>query len=189
MNAEHLRICSSEEWGQHIENVLLPWVLPASDLGDSLLEVGPGPGLTTDRLRTRVRNLTAVEYDPTLAAALAARMADTNVSVVNGDATNLQFDSGRFGAAASFTMLHHVPSVELQDQLLAEVARVLRPGGVFFGVDSLDSPSFRALHEGDICVPIDPLRFEERLRRAGFAEIDLTVWSVGTRFVARTPLR
>ena len=58
------------------------------------------------------------------------------------------FPDGRFSAALSFTMLHHVPSAELQDRLFAEVARVLQPGGFLAGVDSLDSEDFRALHDG-----------------------------------------
>ena len=53
-------------------------------------------------------------------------------------------------------MLHHVPSVEEQDRLFAEVARVLRPGGMLAGVDSKDSPEFRGMHVDDICVPLDP---------------------------------
>lgn len=189
MNAEHLRLCSSAEWGKHIEETLLPWVLGDRSLGEHLIEVGPGPGLTTDLLRRKVRQLTAVEADESLARSLAARLADTNVTVAHADATALPCPDGQFSAAASFTMLHHVPSVELQDRLLAELARVLRPGGVLVGVDSLDSPAFRKLHEGDICVPIDPLRFADRLQRAGFVDIDLTVWAIGTRFFARTPAR
>src|SRR5438067_2807222 len=131
MNSEHLRLCSSAEWGKNVADVLFPWVLGERDLGADVLEVGPGPGLTTDLLRQRVKKLTAVEIDPSLAAPLAARLAGTNVEVVNADATDLPFDPGRFTAATSFTMLHHVPTVELQDKLFAEVARVLQPGGVF----------------------------------------------------------
>ena len=187
MNSEHLRLCSSAEWGKHIEDVLIPWVIAANDLGSDMLEVGPGPGLTTDLLRAKVAHLTAVEIDPTLAEPLAARLVGSNVEVVNADATDLPFDRGRFSAAASFTMLHHVPTLELQDKLFAEVARVLRPGGAFMGVDSLDSPSFRRLHEDDICVPIDPLTLQSRLRRAGFNGIELQVWGIGTRFLARVP--
>lgn len=187
MNAEHLKLCSSADWGKYIEDTLIPWVVNENDLGGNLLEVGPGPGLTTDLLRARASRVTAVEIDPTLAEPLAERLAGTNVTVVNADATQLPFERGQFSAAASFTMLHHVPTVELQDRLFAEVARVLKPGGAFMGVDSLDSPSFRRLHEGDICVPIDPLSLEERLRRAGFNEIELQVWSIGTRFLARAP--
>jgi ubiquinone/menaquinone biosynthesis C-methylase UbiE len=185
MNEEHLRLCSSAEWGKYLEETLLPWVTDGTSLGENLLEVGPGPGLTTDLLRQRVKKLTAVEYDPMLASALSSRLAGTNVEVVNADATALPMPDGQYSAAASFTMLHHIPTPELQDKMLAQLARVLKPGGVLVGVDSLDGPDFRKLHEGDICVPINPLTFAERLERAGFTDIDLTVWRIGVKFVAR----
>jgi ubiquinone/menaquinone biosynthesis C-methylase UbiE len=44
-----------------------------------------------------------------------------------------------FDGVVCFTMLHHVPSALLQYRLLAEVARVLRPGGVFAGTGSRSS--------------------------------------------------
>ena len=61
MNQEHLTLCSSAEWAEAVQRWIIPWVLEAVDLGDDVLEVGPGPGLTTDVLRTRVARLTAVE--------------------------------------------------------------------------------------------------------------------------------
>src|SRR5260221_14244604 len=51
VNEEHLALCSSPEWARFVEDELLPWVLGGHDLGDALLEVGPGPGLTTDAPR------------------------------------------------------------------------------------------------------------------------------------------
>jgi hypothetical protein len=53
VNEAHLAICSSPEWARLVEEELLPWVLEGHDLGDELLEVGAGPGLTTDVLRRR----------------------------------------------------------------------------------------------------------------------------------------
>jgi hypothetical protein len=44
-----------------VERKLLPWALAGVDLGDELLEVGPGPGLTTDILRQQTRRLTCIE--------------------------------------------------------------------------------------------------------------------------------
>lgn len=190
MNEEHLRLCSSIEWSKHIERTLLPWALDGGvDLGNDLIEVGPGPGLTTDLLRRKVQRLTAVEADKVLAHALSDRLIGTNVDVIHTGAAQLPFEDGRFSAAASFTMLHHVPSIALQDQLLAELARVLRPGGMLVGVDSIDSPAFRELHRGCVCVPINPLNLADRLRQAGFSEVAVTVWTIGIRFMARTPQR
>src|SRR4029077_12251023 len=75
----------------------------------------------------------------------------------------------------SFTMLHHVPCEAMQNRLLTEVARVLRPGGVFAGTDSLYSRSFRLLHLLDTMVVVDPDTFPERLRKAGFADARVDV--------------
>jgi SAM-dependent methyltransferase len=180
MNQEHLRICASPEWAEYVETELLPWALQGSDLGEDVLEIGSGPGLTTDVLRRRVPRLTAVEVDAGLARDLASRLAGTNVEVVHADGTMLPFPAGRFSAATMFTMLHHVPSPALQDKLLAEMCRVLRPGGLLAGTDSLETPSRRELHEGDIYQPVDPSGLAGRLLAAGFA--DAIVEEGGDRF-------
>jgi SAM-dependent methyltransferase len=183
MNRQHLAFCASAEWAETVERTILPWAIGGRRLGDDVLEVGPGPGLTTDALRRRVGRLTAVEPDPALAADLAARLAGGNVGVVRADATALPFAAGRFTAATAFTMLHHVPSAAAQDRLLAEVRRTLRPGGVLLGVDSLDRPDWRALHEGDVCVPVDPAGLPGRLRAAGFGGVEVEVAGVRFRFL------
>ena len=110
MNRAHLEFCSSPEWARLVEDELLPWVLDGRELGDDLLEVGPGPGLTTDVLRRKAARVTAVELDLALAEKLAARLAGSNVRVIAGDVTRLPFPAGRFSAAACLTMLHHIPS-------------------------------------------------------------------------------
>src|SRR3954447_13027463 len=99
MNAEHLRLCASVEWASTVEHAILPWAIGARDLGDDVLEVGPGPGLTTDRLRQMVRSLTAVEMDAALAAALTQRLVGTNVEVVHADGAALPLADGRFSGA------------------------------------------------------------------------------------------
>jgi ubiquinone/menaquinone biosynthesis C-methylase UbiE len=171
MNEAHLVFCSSDEWAEACRKWIIPGALANVQLGDDVLEIGPGPGRTTDLIREMAPKLTAVEIDKDLAAELSERLADTNVEVVNADATSLPFPDGRFSAALSFTMLHHVPSPEEQDKLFAEARRVLQPGRVFAGVDSHDTPDFRKLHIDDICVPLIPAELEGRLLRAGFAEV------------------
>ncbi|HET9691737.1 MAG TPA: class I SAM-dependent methyltransferase [Acidimicrobiales bacterium] len=183
MNDAHLRLCASPEWASYVEGELLPWALADSDLGDDVLEIGAGPGLTTDVLRRTVARLTAVEIDDGLAAALADRLAGTNVEVLRGDATALDLPAGRFSAAACFTMLHHVPSPELQARVLAEAHRVLRPGGLFVGTDGRDTPARRELHDGDTFVPVDPDQLPARLRAVGFS--DVVVETTDDRFCFR----
>lgn len=164
---------------------LLPWALSGVELGQDLLEIGPGPGLTTDVLRTRVARMTAVEVDAALAGALARRTAGTNVRVLHADATALPFADASMSAVVCFTMLHHVPSAALQDRLLAEVARVLMPGGVFAGSDSTTSWWFRQIHRGDTLVPVDPQTFPGRLRIAGLVDAKVNVARGAFRFRAR----
>jgi ubiquinone/menaquinone biosynthesis C-methylase UbiE len=175
MNKEHLEYCSSDEWAEAVRRWIIPGALQHVELGDDVLEVGPGPGRTTDILREMTTRLTAVEIDAALAQALSTRLASTNVEVVHADATELPFPDRRFTAAVSFIMLHHVPSPAEQDRLLASVARVIRRGGIFAGVDSLDTAEFRAMHDGDICVPIEPDGFADRLTRAGFSDVHVDV--------------
>lgn len=173
MNEAHLRICSSPEWQAVVEEEILPNAVGDRSLGEVVLEVGAGPGLTTDAIRQMVPNLTAVELDEELAAKLAERLADTNVEVVCADASGLPFKDDLFSSALMFTMLHHVPTATLQDCVFKELCRVLRPGGLLVGSDSIDTPARRELHEGDIYNPVDPETIPERLREAGFVDISL----------------
>ncbi len=187
MNRIHRWLCRSDSWRKELGEKTLPWVLDNIELGQEVLEVGPGPGLTTDLLRQRVAKMTAIEIDPALADSLAARLRESNVTVVRGDATAMPFADAQFSSAVSFTMLHHVPTPALQDRLLREVRRVLKPGGVFAGVDSRQSFPMRVIHIGDTLVPVDPGTFASRLEAAGFQDISIQVQAHRFRFQARRP--
>ncbi len=150
---------------------MLPSVIGDKYLGDEVLEIGPGPGHTTDWLRRRVPHLTAVEIDERLASALKKRLEGSNVTVVHGDATSMDFPAGSFSSAVCFTMLHHVPSSALQDRLLGETCRVLKPGGLFTGSDSTPTFVWNLAHLFDTRVPVDPDSFGGRLDAAGFVDV------------------
>lgn len=185
MNRLHRWICRSAFWKKTLQNEMLPWALRGVDLGQNLLEVGPGPGLTTDLLRARFDRITALEVDPKLADLLKQRMSGTNVTVIQGDASAMPFEDTIFSAAVAFTMLHHVPSKILQDRLLSEVWRVLKPGGVFVGTDSVWSPGLWLIHIGDTLVPVDPRVFKSRLESAGFTDVQIESERKSSRFSAR----
>lgn len=184
MNLLHRRLCASAYWRKTITRDVLPWVLDGVDLGRHALEIGPGPGAATDALRVRTGHLTCVEIDPAFAARLAARTANLNVTVLCEDATALSLAAASVDSAVSLTMLHHVPSTTLQDRLLAEVARVLRPGGIFAGFDLVTGPLARLTHAFDTMVPIDPAAFPARLATAGFVGATVEVRSRGFAFRA-----
>jgi ubiquinone/menaquinone biosynthesis C-methylase UbiE len=116
-------------------------------------------------------------------------MRGSNVEVVTGDATNVPFPDEQFSCVVSFTMLHHVASRVLQDKVLREVWRVLKPGGIFIGSDSLDGWVMRIIHIGDTLVPVDPVTFGGRLTAAGFQGVMVEKNSDAFRFHARRPAR
>src|SRR5271166_4773025 len=175
MNENHARVCTSPEWAQHIQTAVLPALTRDIDLGDQMLEVGPGPGAATEWLRTEVRTLTAIEVDPGAAAVLAARYAGTNVEIVTGTAAELSYPHASFDSVGCFTMLHHVPTLALQNKILAEAFRVLRPGGVLIGSDSLASSDLHHFHADDTYNPVDPASVLSRLQTVGFEKITVIV--------------
>ena len=185
MNEAH-EICGSDEWRQLMREQILPWVLNGNDLGDDVLEVGPGYGAVTDVLSTALPQVTCVEIDEKLAAMLTERFSGVpSVRILRGDATALDFPDGRFSGAACFTMLHHVPTAELQDRLLAEVARVLRPGATLVASDSIASVDLENAHEGDTYNPVDPTGLAKRLTAAGFVDVDVRTNDLGWAATAR----
>lgn len=188
MNRFHRWYCGTGHWRHVIQGEIVPWVLRDVDLGDHALEVGPGPGLTTDILARCVRTLTAVEIDPQLAARLRDRFAGTNVTVEQGDATTMPYSDDTFTGAVSFTMLHHLPSADLQDRLLREVRRVLVPGATFAGSDSRTSTVFRLAHLADTMVLVDPDTFGARLETAGFHGVEVQTGKGAFRFRAVVPV-
>jgi len=165
--------CGGDEWRSMMRSIV-PSAIGDVQLGDDVLEVGPGYGAATDVVSESVGQLTAVELDPKLVDYLTDRFASLpQVLIKQGDATALEFGDGQFTGAICFTMLHHVPSGELQDRLFAEVCRVLRPGAAFVASDNLANPELESHHEGDTYNPIDPTTLPERLEAAGF--VDVTV--------------
>lgn len=185
MNAFHRWYCRSPRWAARLQGEVLP-AMVTEDLGEHALEIGPGPGVATEWLRTRVPRLTSIEIDHALAESLKHRMAGANVTVVEGDASAMPFPDNEFTAALCFTMLHHVP-YRLQDLLLREACRVLRPGAFLIGMDSTPNLRWNLYHLFDDRNPIDPATFAPRLEAAGFTAAAVRVVGSGFSFRARKP--
>jgi ubiquinone/menaquinone biosynthesis C-methylase UbiE len=163
----------------------VPWGIEDLDLGPRVLELGPGFGATTRALVSRLGRLDVVELDDRYCRQLQLQLG-SRVNVTCGDATSLPYPDGQFSAVLCFTMLHHVPSRELQDKVFSEAARVLSPGGVFAGTDSVGTGTvFKLIHVGDTLQPIDPEELPERLRGAGFVEPDVDRRDGSFRFRAK----
>lgn len=187
MNLLHHWILNSNYWKRTVMEEIVPWALAGVELGQNVLELGPGPGVTTGLLRQSHNRLTCVEIDPKLADGLRQQLGNGNVRVVNADAAALPFPEGSFSGAVAFTMLHHVPSPKLQDRILAEVWRVLQPGGVFAGTDSRWTLMMPLVHLFDTMVLVPPETMADRLQAAGFADVAVETARTRFRFRGRKP--
>jgi ubiquinone/menaquinone biosynthesis C-methylase UbiE len=168
---------------------VVPWGLDGVSLGDNVLEVGAGFGATTRQLVREVRagRITALELNDDYCRHLRSELGEA-VDVVQGDATAIPFGNNQFSAVVCFAMLHHIPLRQRQDRMFAEVARVLRSGGLFAGTDSIGTGwLFRMMHIGDTLLPSEPGEFPSRLRDAGLVEPLVDCVGSKFRFRARKP--
>jgi SAM-dependent methyltransferase len=184
MNPDHDKLCGSPEWAQYLQAEVLPVAMAGIRPGGDMLEIGPGPGAATGWLRQRAARLTVLEPDQPAASRLARRYPGGSVTVDIGDAARMPYASESFDTVASFTMLHHVPTAAAQHQILAEVLRVLRPGGTLAGSDSLASTGLHDFHRDDTYNPVEPVTLLTWLRTLGFSPVTLSVGDVLT-FQAR----
>lgn len=185
MNPAHNVICSSRRWRRRAEHKLVPWGIEGLELGTRVLEVGPGFGATTRALIRRLGRLDVLELDERYCERLQVQFG-SRVRVTRGDATAMPYPDGTFSCVLCFTMLHHIPEQALQDQVFAEAARVLAPGGVFAGTDSIGSGTlFKLIHIGDTLMPIDPDELPARLDAAGLRDPSVQREDGTFRFRAR----
>ncbi len=90
--------------------------------GLDVLEVGCGTGLILERLAGLAHRAVGVD----MSRGMLQQARERNLEVVEGSATALPFPDASFDAVVSFKVLAHIAEIELA---MAEVARVLRPGG------------------------------------------------------------
>jgi ubiquinone/menaquinone biosynthesis C-methylase UbiE len=110
-------------------------LLQPDRLGCDVLEIGSGAGGVAAALQRCLPNaaVTASDLDPVMVAASARRLAPhPSARAVPADATALPFGDETFDSVVCCLMLHHIVDWEIA---IGEVARVLRPGGVFVGYD------------------------------------------------------
>jgi SAM-dependent methyltransferase len=92
--------------------------------GGPVLEVGCGEGRVLRDLKERGYDLTGLDASPSLLD--AARGADPDGRYVLGRAEGLPFEDGSFDLVVAYNVLM---DVEDMPRAVAEIARVLRPGG------------------------------------------------------------
>ena len=104
-----------------IDRLQLEVVLPLCQNAD-VLELGCGTGLILNEINSTARSAIGLDISPKM----LERARERGLDVVEGKATELPFEDESFDVVYSFKVLAHVESIH---DALAEVARVLRPGG------------------------------------------------------------
>ncbi len=188
MPAGERLLCRTAAWGALVRP-LVPWALSGQQLHGKVLEIGGGGGGTAVGMLRRFPDieLTVADLDPRMVRALERRLAPfgPRAGARVADATSLPFPDAAFDVVVSCLMLHHIGDWEAA---VAEVSRVLGPGGRFVGYDVHDTAVSRAIHRLD---GIHDLRSVTKatmapvLRAAGFSEPVLRQGALALRWVAR----
>ena len=122
------------------------------------------------RLRGRAEKVIGVDYSQAMLDLARRRLGDdASVSLRLGDLEHLPLRDNEAHCAVMTLVLHHLPK---PGQGLAEVGRVLAPGGVFVVVDfeKHDTEAMRSRY-GDRWLGFDMDDIKKWLGQAGFADI------------------
>jgi SAM-dependent methyltransferase len=111
------------------------YLLPRLEPGQSLLDLGAGPGTITADLARRVApgRVTALEANADAAEHTRAGLAAVEAEVIVGDAHALDLPDGTYDITHAHQVLQHVGDPV---QVLREMARVTAPGGTVAVRDS-----------------------------------------------------
>ena len=141
-----------------------------------LIDVACGPGVVTAAIAPGAASVTAFDATDAMLEKARARCAKAgliNVAFEHGDAEQLPFVDGRFDGAVTRLAIHHFAD---PPRALAEMFRVLRPGGIAVIVDVVSSeiPSESDLHNA-----IERLRDPSHVRMLPASELEADVARAG----------
>jgi 2-polyprenyl-3-methyl-5-hydroxy-6-metoxy-1,4-benzoquinol methylase len=97
--------------------------------GKHVLEIGCGRGVGSEVILDRLgaERVTAFDLDDSMVELARRRLHARPVSLSVGDVCAIDQPSGAIDTVVDFGIIHHVPDWQ---QSIAEIARVLRPGGL-----------------------------------------------------------
>lgn len=159
----------------------------ASLVPDDLVvaDVGCGTGYMSAALARRVRRVICVDNSQAMIARARENLdgAPAEVEFRSGSIESLPLTDGEVDAVCAHMVLHHLP--ELRPGL-AELARVVRPGGLVVCVELLPhTESWMHDAMADLRLGIDPSLMSDDFRAAGLLDVQRTM--LADRYVVESP--
>ena len=142
----------------------------------TILDVACGPGIVTAGLAAKVRAVVAFDLTPEMLLQARARCGKaglTNVRFEQGSATALPFPDDTFDGVVTRLSMHHFDAPRL---VLAEMLRVLKPGGTFVIADVISSADAA---ESELHNAIEVLRDPSHVRMLPVAELTSMIADAG----------
>jgi len=171
---------------KRIANKLFPVFIPYFPPSPSVLEIGTGQGIGAIFLAEKLKDsrFIAIDYEHDMVRTAVENVQKgglkDRIRVELGDAVALDFPDNSFDAVISIGVLHHVPGYE---KAIAEAARVLKRGGIFFIVD-FDLKASRIFSRLEILFgrPASIFSWSEMariLQKAGFELLKVEFYGMG----------
>ncbi|MCR5407102.1 MAG: class I SAM-dependent methyltransferase [Lachnospiraceae bacterium] len=165
MNGGHAKMA---DWGMSHLQTIVP---------GEIVELGCGGGRNAGELLKKypLSHVTAIDYSD-VSVGIAAEynseaIKNRRCRVQQGDVSALDLPEGKFDLATAFETIYFWPGLE---KCFGQVAKVLKPGGVFMIVNESDgtdnaSLKFEKIIEGMKCHTIEEI--ETALKNAGFSKV------------------
>lgn len=167
--------------------------------GERVLELGCGTGILTQAIlaASEPSNVVAIDYSPAYLAIARQMVRDPRVTLETGNACRLEMPDGSFDRVLSLLMLHHIPRAE---QAVAEMLRVLKPGGVaaaavwdsrggfvanrmFWDTSAMVSPKVGPLRNANYTRPMTrPGELAAAFHHAGFEAVEEATLAIRMEF-------
>lgn len=162
----------AESWERLQEETLHPklyrsWILQELPTCENILDLGCGPGGLIPFLLNKAKHVTGVDNSSRMIENASIHFAkNPSVSLIQTPMEHLPLSANSYDAVVASMVMHHISH---PPTVLEEIARVLKPGGVFCIVDlQKHNAEYMRDNFADLWLGFEPELFESWLSNAGF---------------------